>query len=522
VYAAEEIDLNDMLYAERAGFDPEKVCLPGTRDEVINQINGWVNSPNGADVARIFYLSGVAGSGKSTIAHTIAQLYNQLGRLGSSFCFDRGDQTKGSSSNIFSTIARDLADLDPQRKRALWLAVKDKRSLRVTPAPRVQFEKFILLPAMDMQTIGPVIVVIDALDECGDEESRKVILSILADAVRHLPSNFRILITARPEPDIEKALALKDHIFCKRMDTIDAKSTSNDISLYIQDQLSDIQGLERKWPGKSWCLPLVEKSEGLFQWAFTACRFIKGDGKSGLDPTKQLDILLSPVSSMSTLGTLDQLYLDILTRTFPWDNVTFIEHFQLIMGRVLATREPLSILSLGELHHEDDFLDVGIIINPLGSLLSGAFQQDVPVRALHTSFRDFLTDKDRSQAFFVDISLHHGRVTLACMRVMKAELRFNICNLMTSHIHNHDVPDLPERVKKAIPSHLSYSCHFWADHLQETAYEYEVFEALQYFMNNQFLYWLEVLSLIKQVNIASRVLSSMVMWIRVIYPLLWL
>jgi hypothetical protein len=320
-----------MLYAEGARYDLDKGCLPRTRDTIIDEINRWVNSPNGEDVPCIFYLSGVAGSGKSTIAHTIAHQYDQLGRLGSSFCFDRADQANRRPDNLFSTIARDLADLDPQRKRALWLTVKEKRSLRITRAPREQFEKFILVPANEMHTIGPVVIVIDALDECGDQGSRRGILSILAEAVRHLPSNFRILITARPESDIENALASKHHVFCKRMDAIDANSTSDDISLYIRAQLSDVQGLERKWPDKSWCLPLVERSEGLFQWAFTACRFITGDGKLGLDPAEQLDILLSPASSTSNLGALDQLYLDILTRIFPVENSTFMDRFRLVL-----------------------------------------------------------------------------------------------------------------------------------------------------------------------------------------------
>jgi len=513
--AAEEIDLNDMLYAEGARFDPEKVCLPHTRDGIIDEINRWINSPNGDEVHRIFYLSGVAGSGKSTIAHTIAHRYDQLGRLGSSFCFDRADQVNRRPDNIFSTIARDLADLDSQRKHILWLTVKEKRSLRITRAPREQFEKFILTPAKGMNTIGPVVIVIDAFDECGDQGSRKVILSILAEASKHLPSNFRILITARPESDIEKALALNHHVLCKRMDTIDAKSTSDDISLYVQAQLSDVEGLERKWPNKSWCLPLVDRSEGLFQWAFTACRFITGDGKSGLDPVDQLDILLSPPSSTSNLSALDQLYFDILMRTFPSENATFMDRFRMILGRVLAAHEPLSISSLKELHCEDDFVDVGLVISPLGSLLSGVAQQNIAVRPLHTSFRDFLTDVNRSKSFFIDTSRHHRSLALASMRVMKSELRFNICNLQTSHIRNVDVSDLTAHVKLAVSPHLSYSCRFWADHLLATKYEHDVLEALRYFLNNHFLYWLEVLSIIKQVNMASRMLSLVMNWIKV-------
>ncbi|KIM89363.1 hypothetical protein PILCRDRAFT_2589 [Piloderma croceum F 1598] len=325
-----------------------------------------------------------------------------------------------------------------------------------------------------MNTVGPVVIVIDGLDKCGDEMSRKVILSILAEAVRHLPSNFRILITARPESDIEKAIVSKPHVLCKRMDTINAKSTSDDIALYIQAQLSDIEGLERKWPNKSWCLQLAKRSEGLFQWAFTACHFITGDGKSGLDPVEQLNILLSSASSTSNL---DQLYFNILTRTFPVDNMTFMDRFRLVLGRVLATRKPLSITSLNKLSCETNTVDVSLVINPLGSLLSGVGQQAVAVHPLHTSFRDFLMDSTRSKTFFVNISQHYRKLALALMNVMRKELRFNICDLTTSHIHNIEIPDLPVRINRAISLHLSYSCRFWADHLQATAYKGRVLNA---------------------------------------------
>ena len=509
------MDLKDIVHAGGARFDPEKVCLPHTRDEVIDEIHRWINNSDDNN-PRIFYLSGVAGSGKSAIAHTIAHLYEQLGRLGSSFCFDRADQANRRPDNIFSTVARDLADLEPQRKHALWLAVKDKLSLRTTRAPREQFEKFILIPAKDVKSTGPVVIVIDALDECGDEGSRKIILSILGNAVKDLPSNFRILITSRPEFDIENALALKNHVFCKRMDTIDIKSTEHDISLYFQAQLFDVRGLDRQWPNKSWCPPLIEKSEGLFQWAFTACRFIKGNGKSGLDPIAQLNIILSSESPTNRLGSLDQLYFDILIRTFPSENRAFMDHFRLVLGRVLAACQPLSISCLEQLCCEGESVDVGLIIHPLGSLLSNVTQQHAAVRPLHTSFRDFLTDANRSKSFYVELTPHHGKFFLASMRVMKIALRFNICELKTSHIRNIDVPDLTARVEKAITPSLSYACRFWADHLLETPCDHIFLKALWYFIENQFLYWLEVLSFVKHVNHASRMLTSMSKWMKVI------
>ena len=66
-----EFDLRDLQYADGARFDPAKGCLPGTCKIIIEDIIQWVNSPNNDDVDRIFFLNGVAGSGKSAIAsHT--------------------------------------------------------------------------------------------------------------------------------------------------------------------------------------------------------------------------------------------------------------------------------------------------------------------------------------------------------------------------------------------------------------------------------------------------------------------
>jgi hypothetical protein len=101
-----------MPYAKGAGYDPKKGCLRGTREEVIDEICQWVNR-DGDGVPRMFLLIGVAGTGKSAIAHTVAERFDAARRLGSSFCFDRSHQEERRPDNIFSTIARDLADLDP-------------------------------------------------------------------------------------------------------------------------------------------------------------------------------------------------------------------------------------------------------------------------------------------------------------------------------------------------------------------------------------------------------------------------
>ena len=148
-------DLNDIPYAHGARFDPDKGCLPGTREQILEEITRWINSPDNDRVAPMYFLSGTAGSGKSAIAHTIAMRFDQLGRLGSSFCFNRSDHTQRRPDNLFSTISLDIADLDDQWKASLHRIIRGKRALRSTQAIRDQFKTFILEPAAALTTVGP-------------------------------------------------------------------------------------------------------------------------------------------------------------------------------------------------------------------------------------------------------------------------------------------------------------------------------------------------------------------------------
>jgi hypothetical protein len=215
LHSAKEIQLDDMPYAKGARFDPNKGCLPGTREKVMEVICNWVNQ-DGDDTHRIFFLHDVAGAGKSAIAHEVARRFDKVKRLGSSFCFDRAHKADRSPNNVFSTIAVDLADLDPGRKTLLLDVIGEQKAIRNTSVPSEQFEKFIPEPALSLTTVGPMVIVIDALDESGDEKSRKGLLSVLGNEAARLPSNLRVLITFRAErtswvPFIGRSMCLPCH-----------------------------------------------------------------------------------------------------------------------------------------------------------------------------------------------------------------------------------------------------------------------------------------------------------------------
>jgi hypothetical protein len=378
-----------------------------------------------------------------------------------------------------------------------------------------------LQPATCLTSVGPLLIVIDALDESGDEESRQAILAILTNKAADLPSNFRVLVTSRAEQDVPDALNEKPHVISKRMDSVATTSTTHDISCFVQTRLGNISALERKWPNNDWCRLLAERSEGVFQWASTACRFIRGDGARGLDPVEQMVILLSSSSQTTHVNRLDQLYSEILNRNFNTANATFMKRFESVMSMVLAAREPFSISSLKKLRFEEDSSDaVELIIRPLGSLLTGIADEYSPVRPLHTSFRDFLTDKSRGGIFYLNISLYHRQFALSCFRVMKEELRFNICEMKTSYRRNDELRKHHALNEGAITAHLSYASRFGTDHLVATQFDETIVGEVREFLHTRLLFWLEVLSLVKRLEVALEALLSIVKWSKVRSPFL--
>jgi len=310
---AVEIVLDDMPYAQGARYNLEKGCLPGTRVAIVDELIAWVNGvlPDSTlNDCRILLLSGDAGSGKSAIAHTVARHFDRIGRLGSSYCFNRNNRSVLKPANFFSTISRDLADLDSQWKSALWKVVDGNRALRTTQVVQEQFEQFLVKPAEGLTSIGPVVLVIDALDESGDTPTRRKLLSVLANRISELPSHFRIIITAQPEQDIQRAFFKNPIVYSKRMEDIDGNSTLQDIRAFIENELRDVVELEEQWHNKAWLKILVDRSGGLFQRASDMCLFIKNEGCEGaLHPIEWMDFIISsPVSLQTT--QLERLYLE--------------------------------------------------------------------------------------------------------------------------------------------------------------------------------------------------------------------
>ena len=522
--AAEDLDINSIPYVGGAGLDTRKICLEGTRHEILDEITTWINNSED-NTSRVLWLHGEAGTGKSSIAHTIADRFKKLGQLGSCYCFDRNQMAAQRDKKVFTTIARDLADRDEQMRRQLANAIHRDTSLKHTTNILQQWKELIMKPAETFSETmaGPIVIVIDALDESGMAASRQHLLRILAgkldddeSLITKLPPHIRILLTSRPLPDITNALNGVEHVQSKSMFSIPPALSQRDIFCYVSHELSGLEGIEIEDVSAS----LTSSSGRLFEWARLACAYVKGDDDAGLTVQERFEAVITH-DREHHVPLLDSMYKLTLETVFPLGQdkrSTRLDRFRSVMEQILGTAEPLPLASLSSMrrHFIDESLrkvDINMILKPMGALLSGTTDSSVGIRPLHASFSDFLIDQNQSGEFFIDLFHIHKDLAGASLGVMQSGLQFNICQLSTSYLPNSQISDLEERIKKYISPELSYSCRFWTVHLQHAQFDLALAKVIQAFFNHeQLLFWLEVLSLLKRINGCASGLSSVIQW----------
>ncbi len=504
--------IREIPYGTGSRFTPERGCLPGTREAFLDFIVSWVENPSSD---RALVLFGQAGTGKSSIAHEVARRFDGMRRLTSSFIFLRKEQSKREAYHLFTTLARDLSDRYPSFRAALGRVIKDDTSLRVgTRDYPTLFQSLILVPLTDLHIVGPIVVVIDALDESGDVTDRSGLHTFLARNLSRLPSNFRVLITSRPEDAIVSIFSRAPSVLVKHMDDLLLAATTHDdiLAFFRMTLLSDELN--------KYCDALATKAEGLFQWAAVACGYI-------LDPPEFFDFsriqciehLLKPAADHHRPDPLDEIYKEVLKGYFWRQGAQRL--FRSVVGQLLAAFEPLSIRSLITLRQHTSTGDnsnpesVRSILRQLSSLLSNvnSSDEDLPIIPLHTSFRDFLTNKEKSGDFHVDLHQTHRQLTHSCLGLLLHGLKFNICGLESSYLANCDVRDLYLRIAECLPPALMYACRYWDDHLKFLDLETDLFDKLCSFFHKSFLFWLEALSLTSNMRLALPALASVNGWL---------
>ncbi|CAI6090971.1 unnamed protein product [Clonostachys chloroleuca] len=202
-----EIILTKLRTVERAGFDAHSDadnarCYPGTRTDLINQVLTWLDFDNSKT---IFWLNGMAGTGKSTIARTVSQELADKNKLGASFFFKRGEGDRGRAAFFFPTIATQIARQLPSLAPLVRNEVEADPSIS-NKALSDQFDRLIVKPIQRLpkpsqrQTLA---IVIDALDECDSLDDVKRIIHLLSQVKNFSHICLKTFVTSRPELPIQ-------------------------------------------------------------------------------------------------------------------------------------------------------------------------------------------------------------------------------------------------------------------------------------------------------------------------------
>jgi hypothetical protein len=511
-----------MYHTPDAGYwcGDRRGCLRGTRKDVLWEIEHW---STGEQEQRVFWLNGLAGTGKSTIAQTVAEVAFADGKLGASFFCSRDFADRSNLRAIFPTLAFQLAHQYPPFRRELLQVLKARRD-----AGRGS-----LCSQMEMLLVGPLgaanistLIVIDALDECKDEEPSSAILSVLSRYMDRIP-RVKFFITGRPEPRIRSGFRLESlrpitEVF--KLHDVARTSVDHDIKLYFRTQLADIAksrsdcDFTEDWPNPSDIDILCTKAAGLFIYASTVVKFVAFRHRT---PTEQLERIISLPQNTAFEGRagVDLLYTQILEQAAAdvdriEDDEEIYSRFKTVVGAVLLVHNPLSSKALSDLLR---LSNIYTTLHSLHSLLLVPDDPEDPIHTFHKSFPDFLMDPHRckDEKFLVEPSIHHAEILLSCLRLMKRKLKRNICNLGDYAILS-EVKDLSTRKKDHIGDALEYACQFWTKHLlgvpSDSPCVQEVQKAIDQFFTTHLLYWIEVLVLVGNLDAGVYAINDIEQW----------
>lgn len=507
---------------------PGSGCFTGTRKALLDQISTWFNEDD-PRVPQIFSLSGLGGTGKTALSHTVCEKMHANGQLGASFFFSRDEADRRRVASVIPSLAFQLASVNSSYRRKLC-EVLEAHPDAPSRAQQYQLKELLLDPLKQVPDLHRYLIVLDAIDEC-DKERGTEGGDLIPLILRELPNsglNIKVLITSRPERSIQDIFKVAVHGM-KVHDTLvlydmNQSPVKEDVASYLAYHLQRIQvdrNITPPWPGDGAFVDLVTRAGLFFIFAATIVNFI---ADIYYNPQIQLQQLLESGNAKSrTIYTqVDLLYLQILRTSVESrpDASELCDRFRKIVGAIILLQDPLSICALAQLLEHDE-VDLEGTLSPLHSLLDVPSNHNEPVRLFHPSFHDFLVVQERCQdtRFTVPEGRTHAQLALSCLKLMLRHLKRNICGTSDDTVLNSEIPDLENKLRECVPPALSYACQHWGDHLSQSArnsdLEKELIERFSEFASTKILYWIEVLSLEGRFPLCISNLVAVIPWCKV-------
>ncbi|EAU80951.2 vegetative incompatibility protein HET-E-1 [Coprinopsis cinerea okayama7 len=476
-------------------------CIPGTRVALLANLLCWAKDPTSLP---IFWLCGMAGTGKTTVSESLCALLYAEGLLGASFFCSLDHDARSDVQCIIPSLARALARVRPKFAEQLVKALEsDECSDPIAMNFEDQYRVLILEPAR--AAFGPdelVVLGIDALDECTDKRKLKKLLDTIVS--QKLPPSLKVFLTSRPDVVVEDVFHYhQKYPELLHLHDVEEHIVEADITVYLHYRLSQLVRLRDHVQPED-VQALAKRSQKLFIFAATLANYLE-EYRAGNVVRLFRDLCSSEESSLSTsrLDSLYRLYGRVMSQAFEGLEPVDAQNAFVCLSLLLVALHPLSVSDYADLlGMEND--DVRCAFQGMRAVIQVPGDDHRPISILHASFADYLTTDNphRRREWAIDRCSANEMAALRCFTVMEKELRLGISGAATSYKSNSEQPK-PLR----IASHLAYACTAWGNHVLGMATATgglldEVRERLDEFLVGKSLYWLEVLSVEKKVDYA--------------------
>ncbi|PPQ81031.1 hypothetical protein CVT25_014426 [Psilocybe cyanescens] len=487
-------------------------CLEGTRVEVLKALETWASDTDSGKV--VYWMVGMAGIGKSSIAHTFCEILEAKNMLGGSFFASRASEKTSNARLIIPVIAHALARSSPPIKIKVVNAIEDDHTLAEPTYLNIheQFKKLVYDPIR--MTAGMVdkpykVVVIDGVDECGNLEVVASFIKLVLQSASKIP--LKVFISSREESEITNAFRSGDNKAKSfRLHDIEKDVVQEDIRKYLEASLADIRnknrhGTAEEWPSKTELNNLIARSGTLFIYAATAVRYI-ASGRNHYK-SRLSEMAKQGLESVTEFKTdIDTLYIHILEMACKEKPSHEVTPMRDLMSIIIFLRNPLPIQAIESLSGMDESSE----LSPLTSVIHIPATKEDAVAPFHASFPDFITNAvrcspERSPSFHSLVASEgHELLARKCLMLMNGSLK--------------ERTNSRENIGK-ISEALKYSCLYWASHLAEIKVSDtevvdplciygELIKVLRIFLHEHLLHWVECLSMLGALQIGVKSLSS--------------
>ncbi|KAJ2927077.1 hypothetical protein H1R20_g10006, partial [Candolleomyces eurysporus] len=408
-------------------------CHPETRVAVQDEVTSWILHGDGdGQPKKILWMTGPAGTGKTAIAGSIADTCHTKGILACGFFFSSfaGPANRRSKRCLVATLAYQLVQHGALRDVGERILSCVERNPAIFERQlEVQLDQLLLQPLRDSRSNGdtsswPKVIVLDGLDECEAEQyddtarsprvaartkeaDQTEILSSLLKAANDPSFPFRIIITSRPEPNIQ-AFFTDIASYTTRKIFLDEKYNPDaDMTLFLEYKFADIRRryqLPASWPSDVVKQTLVRNATGQFIYVATIIRFMEGRSAPPQELLKQVLKLHVTNASNNPFTPLDGLYTHILNSSS--DPLLTVRWLYLIFccGLLDAPSGDAQSARFIRLFLESSPGEATHVLGSLNSLISIPPTDDhtSPYSLFHKSLRDFLKDRSRCGWLFVE------------------------------------------------------------------------------------------------------------------------